>query len=88
MCSTQAFLLSKAYSEDLSYFSDDSFDVVVVTCVLCSISDVAKSLEEINRVLKPGGRFYFLDHIGAPKGSFKRKLQERMEEWWNRDRLQ
>ena len=41
---------------------DASYDCVVCTFTLCSIPDVSKALFEINRVLKPGGKFVFLEH--------------------------
>lgn len=43
-------------------FDDDSFDTVVTTFTLCSIGDVAAALSEMRRVLKPDGRFLFLEH--------------------------
>jgi ubiquinone/menaquinone biosynthesis C-methylase UbiE len=41
---------------------DNSFDSVVSTWTLCSIANVDKALQEIYRVLKPGGRFFFIEH--------------------------
>jgi SAM-dependent methyltransferase len=43
-------------------FPDESFDAVVSTFTLCSISGVERALSEARRVLKPKGRFYFLEH--------------------------
>jgi len=43
-------------------FADGSFDNVVSTFTLCSIPDLAAALREVYRVLKPGGRFFFLEH--------------------------
>ena len=43
-------------------FDDDSFDSVVTTLTLCSIADVSPALAEIRRVLKPEGRYVFLEH--------------------------
>jgi ubiquinone/menaquinone biosynthesis C-methylase UbiE len=41
---------------------DASFDSVVSTFTLCSIRDVAAALREVRRVLRPGGRYFFLEH--------------------------
>lgn len=43
-------------------FDDDSFDSVVTTWTLCSIKELAPALREMRRVLKPEGRFIFLEH--------------------------
>lgn len=45
---------------------DASFDAVVSTWTLCSIPDVEGALREIRRVLKPEGRFYFVEHGLSP----------------------
>lgn len=39
--------------EDLKFYKNDTFDVVLATSVLCSVQDVPKSLKEVRRVLKP-----------------------------------
>lgn len=43
-------------------FDDASFDSVVSTWTLCSIPDIDQALQEIRRVLKPDGRFFFAEH--------------------------
>jgi ubiquinone/menaquinone biosynthesis C-methylase UbiE len=43
--------------------ADASFDTVVATLVLCTVTDVAGSLAEIRRVLRPGGRVLFMEHV-------------------------
>lgn len=42
--------------------ADSSFDCVVSTWTLCSIKNVEQAIAEIHRVLKPGGKFYFIEH--------------------------
>lgn len=48
-------------SENLQ-FNEATFDTVVCSFTLCSVADTAQTLSEIRRVLKPGGRFLFLEH--------------------------
>jgi ubiquinone/menaquinone biosynthesis C-methylase UbiE len=54
---------------------DNSMDTVIGTQVLCSVSDPAKVLQEIQRVLKPGGRFLFVEHVAGASGSNLRRWQ-------------
>ncbi len=42
--------------------ADDTFDCVVCTWTLCSIKNVDQAVREVYRVLKPGARFYFMEH--------------------------
>lgn len=53
--------LMRAYAEVLP-FPDNSFDTVVSTLTFCTIGDPVTAAREINRVLKPGGTFYFAEH--------------------------
>lgn len=62
---------------------DDSADVVVSTLVLCSVPNLRGTLAEILRVLKPGGRFVFIEHVAAPPGSRLRKWQRRLRPWFH-----
>ncbi|HZQ63826.1 MAG TPA: class I SAM-dependent methyltransferase [Gaiellaceae bacterium] len=52
----------RAAAEDLP-FADDAFDTVVSTLVLCGVRDQRQSLREIRRVLRPGGRLVFVEHV-------------------------
>lgn len=61
---------------------DACADAVVSTLVLCSVSDVAGVLREVRRILRPGGRFLFIEHVAAPRGSWKRRLQRALRPLW------
>lgn len=54
--------LIEGYAESLP-MSDEQYDYVIVTLVLCSVSDLSTSLKEVYRVLKPGGSFVFIEHV-------------------------
>jgi len=54
---------------------DNSMDVVISTQVLCSVVDPARVVHEIQRVLKPGGRFLFVEHVAAASGTALRRWQ-------------
>lgn len=62
-------------------FADDSFDVVVETLVLCTVADPEATVAEIRRVLKPEGRFLFMEHVRSD-GPRLGPLQDRMEKTW------
>lgn len=65
-------------------FRDEAFDVVVVTLVLCSVEDEAVVLEEIGRVLRPGGELRFLEHVAAEPGTRRSRWQRALEPFWKR----
>ena len=46
-------------------FEASSFDTVVCTLSLCAIPDDARTVAEMARVVRPGGRLLLLDHIGS-----------------------
>ncbi len=61
---------------------DASIDVVVATLVLCSVPDQARALVEIRRVLRPRGRFVFVEHVAAEGRPRRLKWQRRLEPVW------
>jgi ubiquinone/menaquinone biosynthesis C-methylase UbiE len=61
---------------------DNSLDGVISTLVLCSVPNLAATLDEIYRVLKPGGTFYFIEHVAAPSGTLLRKVQDGIRPVW------
>ncbi len=70
-----------AKAEALPY-RDASFDTVVATLVLCSVRDPTRALAEIRRVLKPGGRLLFLEHVRG-EGA-RARTQDRHDALWSR----
>ncbi|NXU54054.1 MET7A protein, partial [Turnix velox] len=65
-----------ASGEDLRQVPSGSVDAVVCTLVLCSVKDVNGTLREVMRVLRPGGAFYFLEHVAAEPSSWKHFWQQ------------
>ena len=61
---------------------EGSVDAVVSTLVLCSVTDPPAVLQEIVRVLRPGGRFLFLEHVAAPPGTRLRRVQTMLRPVW------
>ena len=62
-------------------FPDDSFDTVVGTLVFCEVPDQSAALEEIARVLRPGGSFCFLEHVRSDDPELARR-QDRWAPAW------
>lgn len=62
--------------------ADDSVDAVVCTLVLCSVADPAAALGEARRVLRPGGRLVFLEHVAADGRPERLKWQMRLDTVW------
>jgi ubiquinone/menaquinone biosynthesis C-methylase UbiE len=48
-------------------FEDGSFDTVVCTFALCTIPDDAAAVAQVRRVLRPGGRFVFAEHVRSTR---------------------
>jgi SAM-dependent methyltransferase len=68
---------------DTAAIPTSTIDAVVCTLVLCSVQDPAEVLAETYRTLKPGGKFYFLEHVAAPEHSKLRRTQKFIQKPWS-----
>lgn len=64
-------------------FGDASFDTVVCTFTLCSVSDQTQTLSELRRVLRPGGTLLYAEHGRAPDEAVARR-QEKLDPLWSK----
>jgi SAM-dependent methyltransferase len=62
---------------------DASARAVVATLVLCSVANPEQVISEIRRILKPGGRFIFLEHVAAPEKSLLGRWQKWLHKPWH-----
>jgi len=67
--------LLDCYSEAIC-LPDSQVDFVICTKVLCSVSNLDRSMNEIKRVLKPGGKFLFLEHVVDNHNFLRRAVQK------------
>jgi len=72
----------ESFAEEMPLDSN-SFDTIVITYTLCSITDTSKALEEMKRVLKPSGKLLFCEHGKAPD-KIVEKWQNRINPLWKR----
>ena len=63
-------------------FQDRSFDTVVATLVLCTVPEPARAVEELQRVLKQGGQFLYVEHVRDRDGTRRARWQDRLERPW------
>ncbi|KAM3621842.1 uncharacterized protein V6R79_016860 [Siganus canaliculatus] len=68
--------------EDMKEVTNESVDVVVCTLVLCSVRNVQRVLQEVLRILKPGGAFYFLEHVVSHPSTRTYFFQQVLEPLW------
>lgn len=67
---------------ELLPYADASFDTVVSTMVLCTVSDPRRTLDEVRRVLRPGGQLLFLEHVRADHRDRLAGWQDRLSGVW------
>jgi ubiquinone/menaquinone biosynthesis C-methylase UbiE len=61
--------------------ADGSVDAIASTLVLCTVADLARTLDEVERVLRPGGRLVLIEHVAAGDAS-TRRLQRLLHRPW------
>jgi SAM-dependent methyltransferase len=66
---------------DSTGLPSSSVDAVICTLVLCTVEDQAAALAEVYRILRPGGRFVFIEHVGSGPGPI-RALQRVLRRPW------
>ncbi|GIY29333.1 methyltransferase-like protein 7A [Caerostris darwini] len=72
-----------AMAENMDEIEDASMDVVVCTFVLCSVQNVQAVLNQVRRVLKPGGKFLFLEHVAYPQTQWSFTIQRFVAPLWH-----
>lgn len=68
---------AKLISGDAAHvpLADNSVDAVLCTLVLCSVEDPCKTIAEMKRILKPGGRLIFIEHVASSAQTMLRTVQ-------------
>ncbi|MGM0500643.1 MAG: class I SAM-dependent methyltransferase [Bacillota bacterium] len=59
-------------------FEDNYFDIIITSCVFCSVPDPVKGLKELKRVLKKDGRIIMLEHMRS-----QNEFVGKMMDWFN-----
>jgi SAM-dependent methyltransferase len=59
-----------------------SVDAVISSLVLCTVADPERALAEVRRVLRPDGRFWCIEHVAAPEGSWTARVQRLVKQPW------
>ncbi|XP_015683628.1 methyltransferase-like protein 7A [Protobothrops mucrosquamatus] len=69
-------------AENIFSIPDGSVDVVVGTLVLCSVDNAQAVLKEVVRVLRPGGVYYFMEHVAADRSTWTYFWQQVCNPTW------
>ena len=80
-CAAEAKVYLVAGAGETLPFPDDVFDEVVATLVFCTVRSPTLSLAEVRRVLKPGGRLRFMEHVRSEDPRWA-KLQDVLTPVW------
>ena len=74
------FVINGSFIE--SFEGENIFDWAILGNVLCEVPNQASILHEINRLVKPGGRLFFSEHVSQPNGTTLKAIQEFLNPWW------
>jgi ubiquinone/menaquinone biosynthesis C-methylase UbiE len=80
--SSKTNISAEGSAADALDVADHSIDAVVSTLVICSVDFPVNTLNEIKRVLKLGGKLYFLEHVLAKEKPHLIKWQKFFEPFW------
>jgi SAM-dependent methyltransferase len=61
---------------------DSSADTVISSLVLCTVANPSQVVSEVHRVLRPGGRYSYLEHVVAQEGTPTRGVQRVVRRPW------
>ena len=61
---------------------DASADAVISSLVLCTVADPSRVVSEVRRILRPGGRYCYIEHVAAPEGTVTRRSQRMVRRPW------
>jgi SAM-dependent methyltransferase len=61
---------------------DSSADAVISSLVLCTVADPSQVVSEVHRILRPGGRYSYLEHVAAKEGTPTRGVQRVVRRPW------
>jgi ubiquinone/menaquinone biosynthesis C-methylase UbiE len=72
----------RGHGADTLELDDNSVDAVVASLVLCTVADPDAVVREVQRVLRPGGRFVCIEHVAAPAHTLLGRLQRWVHRPW------
>lgn len=62
---------------------DESCEFVISTLVLCTVKDLEQCLQQVKRILKPSGKFVFIEHVKAKENTFLSLIQNLLHKPWH-----
>ncbi|KAM9321302.1 thiol S-methyltransferase TMT1A-like [Gastrophryne carolinensis] len=77
----EGFIVASA--DNMTQVADASMDVVVCTLLACSVPNISAVLKEVKRVLRPGGAYYFIEHVASiEESSWMSFFQKAVDPSW------